>query len=911
MTKNILAILYLIAFLFSAAEISAYEVDTHEEISEEAFNVSVLKSGYLNNLWLTETEKLKGEDVKGWIIVGSQREDDKISPSPLRFRNHFFDPTMPISESGLILPVLGNIGKPAPNWGLEEPDTYFTQRYSIKDARTYLYKGLTMTTKGKREKNLALCFRSLGQVIHLIQDMAQPQHVRNDPHGGYVKPILGEQSEYEEFVFVNDIKYYLSYGYTPPIFSIYREFWTGKGEGLAEFTNRNFVSVGTNFDTTTYPSPSLSAVTTIAKPIQDVIRTDNPNLLALTGNVIFIGSDIDDKVTGQTYHNDFTSTYAIFDYDLEERGYKAGYSMNRFNYFAAADSLIKRAVGYSAGLINHFFRGQLTIPSAIESKDINGDIDGITIKTGNITGWGEDMTNGEILISYRYIPSGSAEYTYALSNTLTGVAIPNNNNPDNYEYQFTLSAPIPSDAADTEYILVYKGALGNEQGAVIAKKIEPTPDQAEGLINTSGGDSLGLAYPGDGGNVTIESSTSIAPISAAQAMIIPSGETLDLSPGSYEYTYVTIDGTLSVSGPGLTLSVAGDIKINTDGSITIENGINGGDITIESNGKIIINGEIDISGKNSTSNAGNGGNGGAFSFITSSTSPLLIPTIVTRGGDSDSADCPNRYDFANGCDSFIGGRGGDITITSNGGDIILAGGAPPIDTLPPPPPYKLGTPDKPRPDAGERLPLLYTGFNRGLLTTGGIGGSGTGFGSSAGGGGTGGDGGNISIDSGSGKIVFHDIDLFTGGEIEKVLSDIFVFSRAREYRFYSDTGSLGGKGNGGGSSYRGGDGGKGGKGGDITVAGQIAPAVNTVDRAIVFGHDKENPNLYDSVPIGDIVSAFDSDGDPLYRVKVYDNNGTDMTMGGFGGFPGGSSGSFPGWFGVKGDSGILTGLLTR
>ncbi len=48
MTKNILAILYLIVFLFSAIETSAYKRDTHAEISKEAFNVSVLKSGYLS-----------------------------------------------------------------------------------------------------------------------------------------------------------------------------------------------------------------------------------------------------------------------------------------------------------------------------------------------------------------------------------------------------------------------------------------------------------------------------------------------------------------------------------------------------------------------------------------------------------------------------------------------------------------------------------------------------------------------------------------------------------------------------------------------------------------------------------------------------------------------------------------------
>ena len=266
--KNRLAILYLIVFLFSAAEISAYEVDTHAKISEGAFNVSVLKGGYLNNLWLTETEKLKDKDVADWIIEGSKREDNIIITLEfIRPRNHFFDP---IDGKGLT--VKGkSIGKPAPNWALEDPNIFTRQSYSIKDAKGYLFEGLTATKKAERDKKLALTFRALGQVLHLVQDMASPQHVRNDPHLGLalLKDVLGAKSEYEEFV--DDQKKYLNYaGYTPPTLSTYREFWkTGKGEGLAEFTNRNFVSVGTNFDTTTYPSPSLSAVTTIGKPIQD------------------------------------------------------------------------------------------------------------------------------------------------------------------------------------------------------------------------------------------------------------------------------------------------------------------------------------------------------------------------------------------------------------------------------------------------------------------------------------------------------------------------------------------------------------------------------------------------------------------------------------------------------------------
>jgi hypothetical protein len=59
------------------------------------------------------------------------------------------------------------------------------------DAREYQLKSLTETTKVDREKNAALLFRTLGQVIHLVQDMAQPQHTRNDPHSGCLGGFFG------------------------------------------------------------------------------------------------------------------------------------------------------------------------------------------------------------------------------------------------------------------------------------------------------------------------------------------------------------------------------------------------------------------------------------------------------------------------------------------------------------------------------------------------------------------------------------------------------------------------------------------------------------------------------------------------------------------------------------------------
>ncbi len=47
-------------------------------------------------------------------------------------------------------------------------------------ARSYYYLALTATSNDAREEYFAQTFQTLGQVLHLLQDMAVPAHVRND-----------------------------------------------------------------------------------------------------------------------------------------------------------------------------------------------------------------------------------------------------------------------------------------------------------------------------------------------------------------------------------------------------------------------------------------------------------------------------------------------------------------------------------------------------------------------------------------------------------------------------------------------------------------------------------------------------------------------------------------------------------
>ena len=78
-----------------------------------------------------------------------------------------------------------------------------------------MYRALTGRSKSgqvvapvqtDRKAYWATTFRALGDVVHLIQDMAQPQHTRNDPHSGLGDLIrswshfTGHGSVYEHYI---------------------------------------------------------------------------------------------------------------------------------------------------------------------------------------------------------------------------------------------------------------------------------------------------------------------------------------------------------------------------------------------------------------------------------------------------------------------------------------------------------------------------------------------------------------------------------------------------------------------------------------------------------------------------------------------------------------------------------------
>jgi hypothetical protein len=268
-----------IGFIAACASTFAYEIDTHANITSEAFSRSVAFTAAKSRelvLWKSRRQPLDGSGIpnfslglnyydlsssypalrsakifdqlntavmrqgapsaksrwnftgfdgqalpyfpRDWMARGAVREDDTkevlairavwwsgeqnaydqldASPQLNRFCNHFYDPVnnMKLDWGAPLVPCSsGDVFASAVQWamgttnvdGSGTPDTARKNGFSILDAREAMWTALTGTDKQGRSVALnreqrdaywATTFRSLGDVVHLLQDLSQPQH---------------------------------------------------------------------------------------------------------------------------------------------------------------------------------------------------------------------------------------------------------------------------------------------------------------------------------------------------------------------------------------------------------------------------------------------------------------------------------------------------------------------------------------------------------------------------------------------------------------------------------------------------------------------------------------------------------------------------------------------------------------
>jgi hypothetical protein len=474
----------ILAYVFTCPGTGfAYEQPTHRLISRAATTASVLTQdpAVLGKLGLDAQQvfpNYKKQKATFNVLIqdGSEFEDEGS-----RATNHFYDPyhNVPASSCGR------QYGLRSPDWTLEDQDSISEQDDSFADTRQFFLEALTKATKRERDEAWGRTFQGLGQVIHHLQDMAQPQHVRNDLHFSGLRdtigyegtvPCLGGPSLYELYTNLDtsgkQIRRNLPYlGYDPvysssdsATFNALRKFWhTNSGIGMADYTNRGFVSATTNFfdPHNNFPSPVLGAgweedKTALCQQISQRNGTPlptGPGGSPLPCVMTFVETFVQDNYQGLlSGTNRKASTYSIFSAELDRFTNQKLYTLNSFNFQEAYPFLIPRAVGYSAGMINYFFRGvgkiDITPHSTQTSHLVIKNLSEETIR-GTFSLYYDDQ-NGERIYAYNW-PVDGGKLTISPQSQSSVPAMP-----------FSPYRPDHPPQKPGEFLLVFKGEMGNE-----------------------------------------------------------------------------------------------------------------------------------------------------------------------------------------------------------------------------------------------------------------------------------------------------------------------------------------------------------------------------------------------------------------------------------------------------------------
>lgn len=490
MNKILFVLLLILASTFNSQSAFSYDDQvTHPDITKIAVQHTMLNT-YLSHHLGPEFSQgydtvINGVSVMNWIREGSIAEDAELC----RRANHFHNPLKPWNESynnDLWWPepgcaALGWLKRYSnvtwatgflapPSDGQKETFGYTPPPQNWDVARNYYYFALTSNLY--RTLYFTKTFKALGQVMHLLEDMAVPAHTRNDfashlisgagqPFEHYVKAHPGLVSQ------------------SNPVFPSFSSnkltnFWdtdkyngsnpsTLLDVGLAEFSNANYLSDYTipNNGTTpehAFPYPYISSS-----------NTSGPNY-QICSYQLFPGAQVNyiSRMNLGPCPADIAAAdhFAVVSL-LNPSGYPdensyAYYWLDDNVHNTYAKELLPRAVGYSAALLNYFFRGELGVTV------VSGGLKIKNLSAEDMAPYVDQATNTTIGTISVYYDDIYTERRLLASYDLTAPLAPGE--------EITISFTQPTDnIAPNRYIVVFRGKLGNEEGAVIGKVAVPPP----------------------------------------------------------------------------------------------------------------------------------------------------------------------------------------------------------------------------------------------------------------------------------------------------------------------------------------------------------------------------------------------------------------------------------------------------
>ena len=304
-----------------------------------------------------------------------------ILPGPTT--NSFAWATVP----GITTPILWNILAPFRS----PPPPVNVDNWA--SARESQYNALTSVSKLVRDGNMAHMFFSLGHIIHLNQDTSQPDHTRDDAHPFRANiEKYGEDNYQEYFNAFDPVPRGWAYWRDQAGFKKLRDFWdrgfyrgnawaldldaSGNATyklGLAEFSNGNLMgenALYTEFfeptDTQYFPYPSLKNTDQPQLKLGSFLQTLETVTLenGKQGKRPYlkkIGAGINVQ-----HHSALKYFAAVNTGKMDLFPARVAVSINDpvvlFDYHAI---MIPKAIEYSAGILDYFFRGKFDVVSAV------------------------------------------------------------------------------------------------------------------------------------------------------------------------------------------------------------------------------------------------------------------------------------------------------------------------------------------------------------------------------------------------------------------------------------------------------------------------------------------------------------------------------------------------------------------
>lgn len=564
------------------------------------------------------SDGLPNQSIRQLVGFGAVEEDN----APKWF-SHFFDPQynnfqgspLHIWPETFGVPLL--IGQnTSPDWAIEDAGhrntSWFqglgsqSQEFSYREAKEYFKLSMTGSTPAFRSANMTLMFESLGHVIHHIQDMAQPQHTRNDPHiptdygAAFAAEYFGVQPPnapafeaytLSEFPTEQKVLNFLAspgaspFAMNPPTLPTIRHYWHTPGAisptfvGMAEFTSQNFVSTGSLFVPPNWPflSGDPSSPSQLYVPLPDgtntsivprVVQVRYADGSTINSTVDFIVGTVRDGLFVLPYAGRELAVTSLLTQLSQIVTSRRVVSINREVFRATHEILLPRAVAFSSGIINHFFRGRLGVRRTPDENNL-----------WEVSNFSAETMSGAFSIYFESSTGQRNRYGAAVATLVPGASV-------------NVVAPEPA-SSTAKVIAVFEGSLGAEAnfagGIAAAKAIPyttpPPPPIPCGSPLTAEGSSKGLVEIYElgttAGTVPVEFEAYNIPdglnINANNSVGTPLVDTGGLVSGRYNYSFQhdpIVLGTTQV-----TVTVTGNTNTNTLWWIVV--GCPGGGATVD------------------------------------------------------------------------------------------------------------------------------------------------------------------------------------------------------------------------------------------------------------------------------------------------------------------------------------------